>query len=194
MEVVSKSYSYKAALWPLKRFSRTWRLNRSQIIRITLINFAVTLLSELFVRKALVQLGMLPQGESLFHMGKLHTQVIINLLMTVVASLFGSVVYFFESFRARYLFFICFSLVNSLIAQGIVASFLLINLSQFKRRIFFDLCYSASAKYLSFEFIRKPLASKFSSYKKMFITRKSQDIFMTVVKAKALFLFGLFSS
>ncbi len=194
MEAALKSKYFKVPTFLWKEFTRTWRVNRSQIIRITLVNLMVTLISELFVRKLMVHFGFIPATESLFYLGKLHPQVGINLIMTVPASLFGSVVYFFSSVRSRYLFFICFAVVNSLFAQAIVASLVSINLGQFKKRLVFDLCYSASAKYLSFEFIRKPLASKFSSYKKMLITRKCQDIVMTLLKAKALFICGLVSS
>mgnify|MGYP001228564149 CR=1 FL=1 len=111
MEVALKNKYFKFPGFIWKEFIRTWQFNRAQILRITLVNLMVTLVSELVVRKFMVHFGLMPATESLFYLGKLHTQVVINLIMTVPASLFGSVVYFFSSLRSRYLFFICFALV-----------------------------------------------------------------------------------
>ena len=102
MEVALKNKYLKFPSFIWKEFIRTWQFNRAQILRITLVNLMVTLLSELVVRKFMVHFGLMPATESLFYLGKLHTQVVINLIMTVPASLFGSVVYFFSSLRSRY--------------------------------------------------------------------------------------------
>ena len=173
---------------------RSWQRNRAQIARITFVNLLVALLGELLVRKALVSISWLPANETVFYSGKLHTQVSINLLMTFFASIFGSVVYFFESRVARYVFFISFALFNSILAQGFLALFSKLDATYFSRRLIFDFVYSASLKFGSFEFIRKPLSSRFSSYRKMILIRNAQDIFMTIIKVKALYLFGLISS
>ena len=134
---------------------RSWQRNRAQIARITFVNLLVALLGELLVRKALVSISWLPANETVFYSGKLHTQVSINLLMTFLLVFFGSVVYFFESRVARYVFFISFALFNSILAQGFLALFSKLDATYFSRRLIFDFVYSASLKFGSFEFIRK---------------------------------------
>ena len=173
---------------------RSWQRNRAQIARITFVNLLVALLGELLVRKALVSISWLPANETVFYSRKLHTQVSINLLMTFFASIFGSVVYFLSRALRGMFFFISFALFNSILAQGFLALFSKLDATYFSRRLIFDFVYSASLKFGSFEFIRKPLSSRFSSYRKMILIRNAQDIFMTIIKVKALYLFGLISS
>ena len=170
-----------------------WLDNYSQILRITLISLLVSIISEFIVREALISGSIIPETEGLFTSGKIHPQVLINLSMTAVACMFGSVVYFFESRLERYFFFIAFGVLNSILAQTFINVFQLVSFDQFIRRLAFDFFYCASFKYVSFEFIRKPMANKFSSFKKMFVIRETQDLVMTIVKVKLLIIFGLLS-
>ncbi len=168
----------------------SWQLNKSKILKLTVINALITLFSEVVCR-GLLSATFFSEAKYQFlvdAMGggyMINKQSLINILMTIMASLLAGPVYFFKSKTQRFIFFIVFGAFNSLQAQYLA------NLVTSARTVFdatrfmFDLGYTAVVKFPIFELFRKPIVDE-NKILPLFRERGKQDIMTTFIKTSVL--------
>ncbi|MFZ4715723.1 MAG: hypothetical protein ACOYL6_18515 [Bacteriovoracaceae bacterium] len=171
----------------IRKWFNYYRINRRRIAQLTLINVALTILSEFVVRE-LFSLVLGHEWSMLTN--KLNYQSLINILMTIVVTNIGGVVLFVPKRKNRFVLFCFISLLASIIAQVIAFELSSLNLFSFKRLIF-DLVYAGSLKFLFFEYFRNQLVIPHKNIFQLFLTRSKSDIAMTVIKTCILGLIGL---
>src|SRR3989338_4661820 len=82
---------------------------------------------------------------------RIHSQSLINIFMTLFASLLGGPVYFLRRTSHRFLFFIAFGTFNSILSQSLVTIFRDGVVMLASTRLLFDFFYNGSVKFLLFE-------------------------------------------
>lgn len=120
----------------------------------------------------------------------INMQSLINILMTLIVSLFGGPVFFIKSRMQRFIYFASFGLVASIAAQataGILRDGVIFFAAS---RMMFDLCYTCSFKYAMFEFGRKPIVKLKQKVFKVSFIRINQDLFTTLFKVGLLNALG----
>lgn len=159
----------------------TWRMNRTSIILLTSVNTGLTVVSEMLSREISVKVS----GKKEFgffvksQRTTIHRQSLINIFMTIIASLFGGPVYFFQKRVYRFLFFLHFGLLNSFISQ-VFSGLLRDGRFMFAgARLIFDVIYSGTIKYFIFERGREYIISFQQSITKIGGLRAFQDFLCT---------------
>ena len=169
--------------------------NYRKVLKLTLVNILITITFEFIVRTTLM---VITQAADIgFFVGdisgawRIHKQVLINIMMTLFASLLGAPALFVKSRRFRLLYFVGFALINSLISQLVVG----VLLSQFVwadfKRLYFDILYALSIKFWVFELGRPLLVEKGCSILGLGKVRLAQDFTTTTVKVVLLKIFSL---
>lgn len=110
---------------------------------------------------------------------RIHRQSLVNIVMTLLASLLGGPVYFISTRLNRFLFFITFGVFNSVLAQSMSSFFIEGVMLIIGRRLMFDFFYNASFKFLLFEYVRPFLLRHRTSPVKVIGFRIGQDFFTT---------------
>lgn len=171
---------------PAVKWFDYWTTHRTMIISLTIVNTAITTVSELgsrtiisFVTGAKESRFVVqaPDGST-----RIHRQSVINILMTILASLLGGPIYFISSRQARFLFFISFGIFNSILAQSMSSIFIDGLLVIVRRRLVFDFFYNASIKFILFEYVRPYLLKYRASPGLILGFRISQDFMTTSVR------------
>lgn len=179
----------------INRWSFYWWENRSTIFLLTAINTTLTSTNEFVSRSLSESLSDSNKNNGFFvrESGsvRIHQQSLINIFMTLFASLLGGPVYFFSRTRHRFVFFLSFGLFNSVLSQQLAGLLGMGHLFFFSGpRILFDLFYMITVKFTLFEFYR-PLVLKWRN--RVIITssiRISQDFFTTLLRVGLLNFFG----
>ena len=176
----------------IKKYTTYWMSNKKQILRITAANMIVTLFGEVIIRQLFSYLTIFPPSEAFWiDAVGINLQSYVNLTITLFASLFGSVSFFFSRQGNRYLFFVCFSAILSITAQLLLSCIFFIPSIIMIKRLLFDVGYSATLKYLSFELMRKPMKNNRTHLGILCLIREVQDLIMTAIKISLLVLFGI---
>lgn len=186
---------YRYIVSPQITWINHWWENRSSIVMFAAVNTSITTLSEMGSR--LITVSVTHQKDQGFFITDergerhIHRQSVINIFMTLVASLLGGPVYFLVTRRKRFMFFIAFGAFNSLLSQSL--SFILRGeaVRWMSKRLLFDLAYNASIKYHMFEFMRPVLLRYRGHIGKVWIIRVTQDFLTTLARVLVLGLLGL---
>jgi hypothetical protein len=183
------------------RWAQIWKDHGQFLIQLALINTALTLLNETVVRELISHLGA---GSELFsHMGffqsssqsygfAINRQALINIGMTLGASLFGGPVFFFNQARSRFLFFVVFGFFNSAFFQTI--SWILLSGEHEviqASRLLFDVAYLVTIKFWMFERFRMPIQFALRRPLRLGFLRIQQDFLLTALRVLLLGLLGL---
>lgn len=176
-----------------QRWSHIWWEQRGSIALFTTVNVSITTINEMVARTIVpeppsegqkLQYGFFvfdPKGAV-----HIHRQSLVNIFMTLFASLFGGVVFFIKRQRNRYLFFIGFGLMSSLLSQSLGSIFRDGLMAIAGARLIFDLFYCGTLKYAVFEWVRWPLLKVRCDFVKVFLIRYGQDLVLTVAKVLVL--------
>jgi hypothetical protein len=168
---------------PAFKWWQYWATHRASIVFLALINTSITGVSEVGSRFVVSSIsrsyneGFIVKtstGET-----RIHRQSLVNIIMTLLASLLGGPVYFISTRLNRFIFFISFGVLNSLLAQSMSSFFIEGFLLIIGRRLMFDFFYNASFKFLLFEYVRPYLLRYRSSPFKVIGFRVGQDFFTT---------------
>jgi hypothetical protein len=180
---------------PTSAWLEYWAANRASIVMFTAVNTAVTSLSEIGSRTILPAITG-HTNESFFVQNpagvrSIHRQSLINIFMTLFASLLGGPVYFIKRRRSRFLFFFLFGCFNSVLSQGL-SSFLRDGIMSIViTRLAFDFFYNGSVKFYMFEYTRPFLLRFRRSYLHVGGIRVTQDFVTTFFRVSMLMLLGL---
>lgn len=179
---------------PVIAWAEHWVANRSSILMFTAANTAITTATEAGTRTIWPLLT--GQEEHGFIVSdaqgtRIHGQSLINIVMTIFASLVGGPVYFLRRRWHRFLFFAGFGIFNSLLSQSLVSvardGFVLL----IAQRIWFDLAYNGSFKFILFEFTRRPILQRRRCFFSVATIRGTQDVLTTSFRVAMLNLIGL---
>ncbi len=111
---------------------------------------------------------------------EVHKQSVVNILMTIFASLLGGPIYFIRRRWHRFMFFISFGAMNSAVSQMfahlIQDGYVFMTLGRF----LFDLGYNGSFKFAMFEFARPAILKFRRSILGLGVVRISQDFLTTL--------------
>jgi hypothetical protein len=180
---------------PTTAWLEYWSANRASIVMFAAVNTAVTGLSEVGSRTILPAITG-NTNESFFLQNSagvrsIHRQSLINIFMTLFASLLGGPVYFIKRRRSRFLFFVAFGCFNSVLSQSL-SSFLRDGMMTIViTRLMFDFVYNGSVKFYMFEYAR-PFLLRFSrSYLHVGGIRVTQDFVTTFFRVSVLMFLGL---
>jgi hypothetical protein len=178
-------------IWPLVtgpalKWYQYWTTHRASIIFLAAINTSITTASELGSRTIVsVVSGAVNEGfvvKTKDGVERVHRQSLINIVMTLLASLLGGPVYFITSKLNRFVFFISFGVFNSVLAQTMSSLVIDGVLLIIGRRLLFDFWYNASVKFLLFEYVRPFLLRHRSAPMKVIGFRIGQDFITTCVR------------
>lgn len=149
---------YPMVLTPAIAWYRYWGANSNNIVFLAAVNTTLTAGSEITSRAIIPKIkGLSNEGfivtdpDGISH---IHRQSLINILMTLAASLLGGPVYFITRRTHRFIFFVTFGIFNSYLAQ--LSSSILLEgyLHIAGRRLLFDFLYNSSLKFFMFEYVR----------------------------------------
>jgi len=177
------------------KWGQTWWAHRARIVLLTGVNVGITSGTE-FVSRTFAQPIMGKDQSFGFiirdSLGRrsINRQSLINIWMTLFASLLGGPVYFLGRRWHRFLFFVGFGTMNSAVSQCLsywMRDGLLFIAS---RRILFDIAYNGTIKFFMFEFFRKSIINSKSRLTKIVGFRVKQDFLTTFFKVTMLNLFG----
>lgn len=179
---------------PVIKWAGSWWVNRSSIVTLTVVNTAITAFSEFGSRTLLADDKVNPE-QKFFVTNKhghteIHKQSIVNIIMTIFASVLGGPVYFIRRRWPRFMFFLSFGAMNSaasqMLAHAITDGYLAITLGRFV----FDLCYNGSIKFFMFEFARPAILRFRKNVMGLGIVRVTQDFLTTLSRVGILNWFG----
>mgnify|MGYP007063413163 CR=1 FL=1 len=183
------------SLQKIHSFASHWNNHKTKIIKLSLINTSITTVSEFISRSVLVKSFFGGQKKPFIKKGNfsfvnINRQSLINILMTLFASLIAGPIFFFKSRKNRFLFFLSFGIFNSMLGQigASLITFGPILIEQ--KRLMFDLIYLSSFKFVLFEFFRPAIILK-DSASLLFLERGKQDFITTFFKTSILNLLGL---
>jgi hypothetical protein len=176
-------------------WSSCWMANRSAIVMLTAVNTSITIGMEVVTRS--VSAPLTAQSEDYHFLVKdksglttINRQSLINIWMTFFASLLGGPVYFFTSRWSRFFFFAGFGAFNSFMG-GCISSLIRDGiLAILPRRILFDLIYSGTFKFISFEVMRSPILLRRSRPFRVGLLRVGQDFVNTLIRVIVLNVLG----
>lgn len=171
---------------PMVKWYGYWTTHRTMILTLTAVNTAITTVSELGSRSIITSLSGAPENKFLVKTpdGKerVHRQSIINIMMTILASLLGGPIYFIGRRQHRFIFFISFGVFSSILAQSLSSLFIDGFLFIIQRRLIFDFFYNASVKFILFEYVRPYLLKHQTSPALVVGFRISQDFLTTCLR------------
>jgi hypothetical protein len=182
-------------------WAQIWKVHRQSLLRLAVINTSLTLVNETAVRELISYLG--GANEFFSHMGffqdstqnygfAINRQALINIGMTLGASIFGGPVFFLSHARSRFLFFVIFGLLNSTFFQ--FASWIAFTGEQKiiqPSRLLFDVAYLVTIKFWMFERFRIPIQLALRRPMRLGFLRIQQDFLLTALRVFLLGLFGL---
>jgi hypothetical protein len=178
---------------PIALWATSWWVNRASIMTLAAVNTAITATSEFVSRSVLASAADQPEDHFIVVENgakTVHRQSIVNMIMTLIASILGGPIYFIRRRWHRFMFFISFGAMNSIVAQMgahmIRDGVLTFTLGRF----LFDFCYNGTIKFSMFEFAR-PIILRFrKSISGIGIVRVSQDFLTTIFRVGLLNWFG----
>jgi hypothetical protein len=179
---------------PVLRWAASWWLNRSSIIVLASVNTAITTASELVSRELLAQ-GSNNSDQRFFIKhddGRLtvHRQSLVNIFMTIFASLLGGPIYFIRKRWNRFMFFISFGAMNSASSQMLAHLAYDGTIALSLGRFAFDLFYNGTLKFWMFEFARPAILRFRKSLVGIGSIRVTQDFLTTLFRVGMLNWFG----
>jgi hypothetical protein len=180
---------------PFVVWSGHWVTHYQNLLTLTVVNTAITTGTEVAARTVIPAVTH-DKTEGFFVKSKsggikVNRQSVINILMTLFASLLGGPVYYIQRRWARYLFFLSFGTFNSLLAQSISSYFILGGLSILVNRFVFDLCYNSTLKFIIFEYARPILLAFQRRAGHITGIRVTQDFVSTLSRVSLLTFFGI---
>ncbi len=185
-------------LAPIAAWSNYWVTHRASIMMLTVVNTSITISSEAGARflwpvvTGEHEHNFFVQTES--GATTIHRQSLINIFMTFFASLVGGPVYFIRRGANRFLFFLSFGMVNSMLSQSLV-TFVRDGFVSFAlHRLWFDFFYNGTVKFFMFELSRRPILNRRKSIRgvgTVTAIRSVQDFLTTAFRVAMLNLFGL---
>lgn len=171
---------------PAEKWLECWSLHKSTIIFLALVNTSLTAVSEISSRTVISVISENHQEAFLVKASDgrelIHRQSMINILMTLIATLLGGPVYFITSRLNRFIFFISFGVFNSILSQTLSTYFMEGFVLIIGRRLAFDFAYNASIKFFLFEVVRPFLLRHRDSAIKVLAFRVGQDFFTTSIR------------
>lgn len=180
----------------VQTWTQTWVNNRRHIIMLTVINATITAGTELASRSITSPfLGHKKKDYGFFvkaSSGKnsINRQSLINIWMTIFASLIGGPVYFFKRRKHRFYYFVAFGTCNSLLAQTISGLFIDGLMTIAITRLLFDFVYNGTLKFFMFEWLRKPILTYKEKALRVGAYRVKQDFITTFIRVNLLNLLG----
>jgi hypothetical protein len=180
---------------PVAMWASSWWVNRSSILLLTGVNAGITAMSEFASRSILADDRKNPdQKFFVTHAATgqttIHKQSIVNIIMTLVASLLGGPVYFIRRRWPRFMFFITFGAMNSALSQLVAHLIQDGRLGMTLGRFVFDLCYNTTIKFGMFEFARPAILKFRKSVMGIGVVRVTQDFLTTLCRVGMLNWFG----
>lgn len=171
---------------PAFKWLEFWNSHRSTIIFLAVVNTTLTTASEFGSRTIISSASHRQQDGFLIQTmdgsTRVHRQSLINIVMTLIATLIGGPVYFIGSRWNRFVFFITFGVFNSILSQGLSSIFLEGIPLIIGRRLAFDFTYNATVKFVLFEFVRPFLVAHRQSPIKVTFFRVGQDFLTTCIR------------
>jgi hypothetical protein len=168
-------------------FNKIWWHHKSQIVTLTAINTTITVATEVASRTITAPYFSHQSQSSGFFVDavdggkRVNKQSMINIIMTIFASLLGGPVFYLKNRRSRFLFFVVFGGFNSVLSQCLAGYATILTFSLLIPRLIFDLIYCASIKFAIFEFGRAPILNA-NRVRKMWAVRIAQDFTTTCIK------------
>lgn len=169
-----------------------WMTHRVNIVQMTLVNTVLTTTNEIVSRSISSKISSQSNnGFIVKESGRsgINRQSLINIWMTILASLLGGPVFFIRNIRKRFAFFVGFGVVSSAAAQYFAYLFRggeIISTA----RLFFDLGYLVTVKFTMFELGRRAFIFTKYRLKQMSAIRVAQDFGSTFCRVLLLNLFG----
>lgn len=171
---------------PVIKWFDYWTTHRTMIVSLTIVNTAITTASEVGSRTIISALTGAKESRFIVNAPdgskRVHRQSIINILMTILASLLGGPIYFITRRHHRFLFFISFGVFNSILAQSMSSIFIDGLLLIVRRRLVFDFFYNATIKFILFEYVRPYLLKHRASPSLILSFRITQDFMTTIFR------------
>jgi hypothetical protein len=171
---------------PAMKWLDCWKLHRSTILFLALVNTSLTTVSEISSRTVISILSESHNEAFIVKSSdgreRVHRQSLINIVMTLIASLLGGPVFFITSRLNRFVFFISFGTINSLLSQALSTYVMEGVALVLMRRLVFDFAYNASVKFILFEFVRPFLLRHRDSASKVLAFRVGQDFMTTSLR------------
>jgi hypothetical protein len=181
----------------LAQWGSVWMQNRSRILTLSAINVGITTVSEAASRSMAVAIaGSDARPDTAFFVSErpglraINRQSLINILMTLFASLAAAPAMFLVRRRHRFLFFLGFGLMSSYVSQIVAALFLKAPLVHLGRRLLFDFGYLVAVKFLAFELFRGGLVHRDRRFFRLVLSRAQQDGVTTFLRVSLLNLLG----
>jgi hypothetical protein len=180
---------------PVIAWAEHWAENRSSILMLTAANTAITAASEAAARTVWPLItGEKEHGFLVGHETgetRVNSQSMISIIMTLFASLIGGPVYFLRKRGHRFLFFAGFGVVNSILSQSLVSFARDGMILLIVGRLWFDLVYNGSFKFVLFEMTRRHILKRRKCFISVASIRGTQDILTTCFRVAMLNLIGL---
>lgn len=183
-------------LVPVVKWSKYWWTNRSAIVLLTTVNTTLTGVNEYIIRTSTTKLVHKNEDygfvlkDSVTGQWHIHQHSLINILMTLFASLLGGPVHFFKKRWTRYTFFLGFGLFNSFLSQSL--SFLIIGSvgTAMFSRLMFDFVYMGTIKFGMFELGRPFILKLRRRFIGLGFIRVVQDFLTSMLRVGMLNYFG----
>ncbi len=171
---------------PMIKWAASWWTNRASIVVLAGVNTAITAASEYTSRSLWATDSSNPEQKFFVDQGKghmsIHKQSMVNIIMTIIASLLGGPVYFIRNRWNRFMFFISFGAMNSATSQMLAHYFQDGFLAMMVSRFVFDLCYNGTIKFCMFEFARPAILKFRKSVLGLGAIRVTQDFLTTLTR------------
>jgi hypothetical protein len=195
VSAISLKMAFVGVSRPFVVWSQHWVTHYQNLLTLTVVNTGITTATELGARTIIPAVTQ-DKTEGFFvksanGKSKINRQSVINILMTLFASLLGGPVYYIQRRWARYLFFLGFGTFNSLLAQSVSSYFIVGGLGILMNRFIFDLCYNSTLKFVIFEYARPILLAFQKRAGHITGIRVTQDFISTLSRVSLLSFFGI---
>ncbi|MGE0615376.1 MAG: hypothetical protein AB7P04_07025 [Bacteriovoracia bacterium] len=181
---------------PAGDWMQSWWTNRSSILLLTGVNVTITTASEFISRSIAAPMTSEPENNTFILTSpdghyRIHRQSMINIFMTLFASVLGGPIYFILKRRHRFQYFMAFGVVNSLMSQGLLAMISSGAAVITFTRLAFDLVYNGTVRFFMFEVVRPLIVQWKDEFILLSAARVGQDFLTTLLKIAVLCVIGL---
>lgn len=181
----------------LSTFMSVFGYKTAFLFKMLAVNVLITLSMEIGIRESSYFLNLVDDSSvRFFHFSNtgalyINSQSLVNLFMTFFATVLSVRVFLENNLKQRYLYFVSFCVLLSLLAQS-ASSYVQPNFQFSLSRLGFDLLYGMTIKYMVFSIYRKPILNTVhSSFKRTVRFRITQDFILSCFRFACLTLIGL---
>ncbi len=182
----------------LNPYFNLWLSNAKAILILAFVNVGLTAITEVISRLLLSAVFHSTHSNKILVFSDLNTtminkQIVISILMTFFATILGGGIYYFRKRMNRFLFFVLFGILNSILAQCFAFAFLKYSLIGFGARLVFDAFYSGLIRFPMFELFRSKIVIANKRWMKILKLRAQQDMLTTMLRVIIFNLIGISS-